>query len=74
MKALSAAGRGRRRGGGRRAAGRPGRRSAVAIPERIRMSLRAMKSAHEPVVVGLARMVQEQPVTGLAGMDPQKYA
>ena len=38
------------------------------------MSLRAMKSAHEPVVVGLARMVQEQPVTGLAGMDPQKYA
>ena len=37
---------------------------------RIRMSLRAIKSAHEPVVVGLAGMVQEQPATGLAGMDP----
>ena len=24
----------------------------------------------EPVVVGLAGMVQEQPATGLAGMDP----
>ena len=32
-----------------------------------------MKSAHEPVVVGLAAsagIVQEQPATGLAGMDP----
>ena len=27
-------------------------------------------SAHEPVVVGLAGMVQERPGTGLAGMDP----
>ena len=33
------------------------------------MSLRAIKSAHEAVVVGLAGMVQEQPATGLAGMD-----
>ena len=32
------------------------------------MSLRAIKSAHEPVVVGLAGMVQ-RPGTGLAGMD-----
>ena len=29
-----------------------------------------MKSAHEPVVVGLAGMVQQQPATGLAGMHP----
>ena len=36
---------------------------------RIRMSLRAIKSAHEPVVVGLAGMVQGQPGTGLAGME-----
>ena len=33
------------------------------------MSLRAIKSAHEPVVVGLAGMVQEQPAIGPAGMD-----
>ena len=33
-------------------------------------ALLAIKSAHEPVVVGLAGMVQEQPETGLAGMDP----
>ena len=33
------------------------------------MSLRAMKRVHEPVVVGLAGMVQEQPATLLAGMD-----
>ena len=38
------------------------------------MSLRAMKSAHKPVVVGLARIVKEQPATGLAGMDQHKYA
>ena len=50
--------------------GRPGRRPGVAVPWRIRMNLRAMKSAHEPVVVGLAGMVQERPGTGLAGMDP----
>ena len=49
--------------------GRAGRRPGVAIPGRIRMSLRAMKSAHEPVVVGLAGIVQERPGTGLAGMD-----
>ena len=60
-----------RRGG---AAGRPGRRPGVAIPGQMRMSLRAMKSAQEPVAVGLARIVQEQPATGLAGMDPHKYA
>ena len=41
-------------------------------PWRIRMSLRAMKSVHEPVVVGLAGMVQEQPATRLAGMDPSE--
>ena len=29
-----------------------------------------MKSLHESVVVGLAGMVQEQPATRLAGMDP----
>ena len=29
-----------------------------------------MKSAHEIVVAGLAGMVDEQPATGLAGMDP----
>ena len=34
-----------------------------AIPGRICMSLRAIKSANEPVVVGLAGMVQEQPAT-----------
>ena len=50
--------------------GRAGRRPGVAVPGRIRMSLRAMKSAHEPVDVGLAGMVQERPGTGLAGMDP----
>ena len=50
--------------------GRAGRRSGVAVPGCIRMSLRAMKSAHEPVVVGLSGMVQERPGTGLAGMDP----
>ena len=33
------------------------------------MSLQAMKSEHEPIVVGLAGMVQEQPATGLAGID-----
>ena len=33
------------------------------------MSLQAIKSAHEPVVAGLAGKVQEQPETGLAGMD-----
>ena len=48
---------------------RPGRRPGVAKPGRIRMSLRAMKSVHEPVVVGLAGMVQEQPATRLAVMD-----
>ena len=51
---------------------RPGRRPGVAKPGRIRMSLRAMKSVHEPVVVGLAGMVQEQPATQLAGMDLAK--
>ena len=40
-----------------------------AKPWWTRMSLRAMKSVHEPVVVGLAGMVQEQPATRLAGMD-----
>ena len=49
---------------------RPGRRPGVAKPGRIRMSLRAMKSVHEPVVVGLAGMVQEQPATRLAGIAP----
>ena len=34
------------------------------------MSLRAMKNAHEPVVAGLAVMIQEQQQLGLAGMDP----
>ena len=34
-------------------------RHGVAIPGRIRMSLPAMKSVHEPVAVGLAGMVQE---------------
>ena len=35
----------------------------------ISICLRAIKSAHEPVIVGLAGMVQEQPGTGLAGID-----
>ena len=48
---------------------RPGRRPGVAKPGQISMSLLAMKSIHEPVVVGLAGMVQEQPATRLAGMD-----
>ena len=48
---------------------RPGRRIGVAKPGRIRMNLRAMKSVHELVVVGLG-MIQEQPATRLAGMDP----
>ena len=48
----------------------PGRRLGVAIPGQIRMSLRTMKNAHEPVVVGLAGMVQEQLATRLAGTDP----
>ena len=48
---------------------RSGRRSGVAIPGRIRKRLRATKSAHEPVIVELAGMVQEQPATGLAGME-----
>ena len=52
------------------AAGRAGQRPGVAVPGRIRTNLLAMKSAHEPVVVGLAGMVQERPGTGLAGMDP----
>ena len=55
------------------AAGRPGWRPGVAIPGRIRRSLRAIKSANEPVVAGLAGMVhwQEQPAaTRQAGMDP----
>ena len=56
------------------AAGRPGRRPVVAIPGQLLMSLRAMKSAQEPVAVGLARIVQEQLATGLAGMDQHKYA
>ena len=47
----------------------PGGTQGVAIPRRIFMSLRAIKSAHEPVVVGLAGMVQEQPAIGPAGMD-----
>ena len=47
--------------------GRPGRRPGVAKPGRIRISLRAMKSAYEPIVVGLAGMVQEQTATWLAG-------
>ena len=33
------------------------------------MSLRSMKSAHKLGVVGFAGMVQEQPATGLAGME-----
>ena len=52
---------------GQRQAGQ--RSLGVAIPRPIRMSLQAMKSAHEPVVVGLAGMIQEQPATGLAGID-----
>ena len=56
------------------AAGRPGRRPGVAIPGQMLMSLGAMESAHEPVVLGLARIVQEQQATGLAGMDQHKYA
>ena len=59
-------------GGAARAAGWPGRRPAVAIPGRILMSVRAMKSVHEPVVVGLAGMVQEQPATRPAEMDLAK--
>ena len=54
--------------------GRPGQRPGVAIPGQMCMSLQAMKSAHELVVVGLARMVQEQPAAWLAGMDQHKYA
>ena len=65
--AAAAEGRGGRWLGG---AGRPGRRPGVAIPGRMRMSLRAMKSAQ----VGLPRIVQEQPATGLARIDPHKYA
>ena len=38
--------------------------AGVAIPGQMRVSLQAMKSAHKPVVIGLARMVQEQPATG----------
>ena len=53
----------------RRLAGLPGRRPGVAIPWQISMTLQAMKSIHDPVVVGLARIVHEQPATGLAGMD-----
>ena len=34
------------------------------------MSLLARKSAHEPVVIGLAGMVQEQPTKLPAGMNP----
>ena len=52
------------------AAGRAGQRPGVAVPGRIRTNLLAMKSAHEPVVVGLAGMVEERPGTGLAGLDP----
>ena len=72
--AAAAAGRGRvvARWGG--AAGRSGLRPWVAIPGQMRMSLRAMKSAQEPVAVGVARIVQEQKATRLAGMDPHKYA
>ena len=61
-------------------AGLPWLRPWVAITWQIRMSLLAMKSAHEHVVVGLAGIVQEQPAKGLrlAGMDPveicKKYA
>ena len=51
---------------------RAGRRPGVAIPGRIRMTLQAMKSVHKPVVVGLAGMVQEQPATRPAGMDPSE--
>ena len=40
---------------------RPGWRPGVAKPGRIRMSLRAMKSVHEPVVVGLAGMSPKPP-------------
>ena len=40
-------------------AGRPGRCPRVSILGQMLMSLQAMKSAHDPVVVGLARMVQE---------------
>ena len=57
-------------GGPARARAGRGRRPEVAIPGRIRMSLLIMKSAHEPVVAVLAGMVQEQPATRLAGMDP----
>ena len=59
------------------AAGQPGRRPGEAIPGHMHMSLGAvetLESAHEPVVLGLARIVQEQPATGLAGMDKHKYA
>ena len=56
-------------GGPVRAAPR-GRHTRANIPGRICISLRAMKSAHEIVVAGLAGMVDEQPATGLAGMDP----
>ena len=49
--------------------GRSGRCPGVAIPGRISMSLLAIMSAHEPVVVVLAGMVQEQPGIWLAGMD-----
>ena len=41
----------------------------VAIPWQICISLQAIKSEHKPVVLGLARMVQEQPWTVFAGMD-----
>ena len=37
----------------------PGQRAGVDKPGRIHMSLQAMKSVHEPVVVELAGMVQE---------------
>ena len=67
---MAAAGRAVLRAG--QGSGRPARRPRVAKPGRIRMSLRAMKSVHEPVVVGLAGMVQEQPATRLAGMDPSE--
>ena len=53
---------------------RPGRRPGVAKPGRIRMSLRAIKRVHEPVVLELAGMVQEQPATRLAGMDPAEIS
>ena len=61
------------RGGGQAKAAPPGRHTR-ANAQSLRMSLRAMKSAHEPVVVGLARIVQEQPATSLAGIDQHKYA